>query len=95
MEAAGSPTQWTKAEAVLLESGFMFALGHGVGLEVHEEPILGMLGTRPLAPVTSSPSSPALSPGACGVRVEDLVLVTEDGDEKLDELPVRARALAR
>ena len=43
-EAAGYPTQRTKAEGEPLEDGFFHSLGHGVGLEVHEQPMLGITG---------------------------------------------------
>ena len=47
-EAAGYPTPRKKEEGVPLENGFIHSLGHGVGLEVHEAPSLGLLGTDPL-----------------------------------------------
>ena len=64
--------------------GFFHSLGHGVGLEVHEEPALGRTGLDPLVPgdvVAVEPGS--YRSGYGGVRLEDLVLVTEDGCERL------------
>ena len=59
-EAAGYPTQRTKTAGQPLEDGFFHSLGHGVGLEVHEEPVLGLAGARrSSSPATSSPSSRA------------------------------------
>ena len=62
---------------------FGHGLGHGVGLEVHEGPPPGRGPTsRGWSPATSSPWSPACTcPGRGGVRIEDLVVVTEDGCE--------------
>jgi Xaa-Pro aminopeptidase len=87
-EAAGFPTQRTKPDGELLESGFIFALGHGVGLEVHEAPFLGMVGHTPLVAGDVLAVEPDLCrAGDYGVRVEDLVLVTDDGCEKLGRFP--------
>src|SRR5205085_543482 len=48
-EQAGIPTQRTKAEGEVLRDGFFHGLGHGVGLEVHEEPGLGRSGDELVA----------------------------------------------
>ncbi len=87
-EAAGHPTQRTKQPGEALTEGFYFSLGHGVGLEVHESPGLGRTGRRPLV----AGDVLALEPGTSrapygGARVEDLVLVTEDGAEILTDYP--------
>jgi Xaa-Pro aminopeptidase len=85
-EAAGEPTQRTKAEGEVLQDGFFHSLGHGVGLEVHEEPSLGRTGTDALV----AGDVIAIEPGCYragygGVRVEDLALVTADGYERLTD----------
>jgi Xaa-Pro aminopeptidase len=87
-EAAGYPTQRTKAEDAALEEGFLHSLGHGVGLEVHEEPALGLLGHDPLVAGDVVTIEPGLyRPGFGGVRLEDLILVTDAEAENLTDFP--------
>jgi Xaa-Pro aminopeptidase len=86
-EAAGHRTQRTGPGDDRME-GFQFALGHGVGLEVHESPVLGLAGTSPLV----AGDVIAIEPGLWdrrigGVRYEDLLLVTDTGCELLTDYP--------
>jgi Xaa-Pro aminopeptidase len=83
-EASGHPTARTKTPGKPLREGFYAALGHGVGLEIHEAPNLGRTGVEPLI----AGDVIAVEPGLVvrpvgGTRVEDLLVVTESGSENL------------
>lgn len=74
------------AERVLAEAGFAgkmgHGLGHGVGIDVHEEPVLSPRNDRPLAAgnvVTVEPG--VYLPGEFGMRLEDFGVITETGFE--------------
>jgi Xaa-Pro aminopeptidase len=86
-EKAGLPTQRTKADGEVLREGFFHGLGHGVGLEVHEEPGLGRSGDDLVAGDVITLEPGTYRQGYGGVRLEDLVLVTEDGQETLTDFP--------
>ena len=67
---------------------FVHGLGHGVGLEIHEPPTLSMSSKDVLAAgnvVTDEPGIYLIGYG--GIRVEDTILVTKTGAERLTEAP--------
>jgi Xaa-Pro aminopeptidase len=89
VERAGYPTQRTRTPGETLTRGFYFSLGHGVGLEVHEPPGLGLAGDETLVAGDVLAIEPGIEglDGIGGVRYEDLLLLTEDGSETLTRYP--------
>ena len=87
-EAAGELTQRTKQPGETLADGFFHGLGHGVGLEVHEAPGMGRLASKKLVAGDVVTVEPGLyRAGYGGVRLEDIVLVTESGADVLTDYP--------
>jgi Xaa-Pro aminopeptidase len=86
-EAAGYATQRTDPSGEEPD-GFQWSLGHGVGLDPHEAPSVGLAGHEPLV----AGDVLAIEPGLWdrrfgGITLEDLVLVTETGCEVLTRFP--------
>ena len=91
-EAAGHRTQRT-GPGDDPDEGFQFSLGHGVGLAVHEAPSLGLTGRDGLVAGDVIAMEPGLWKRGIGeVRLEDLLLVTEDGSETLTRYPYELTA---
>jgi Xaa-Pro aminopeptidase len=84
-EARGFATQRRPGKTVM--EGFPAALGHGVGLEIHEDPGLGRSGGELAAGDVITIEPFLCRPGFGAVQVEDLLLVTGAGADRLSSLP--------
>jgi Xaa-Pro aminopeptidase len=86
IEAAGFRTERNADPGVPLDEDFFHGLGHGVGVEVHELPHMGLSSPHVLEPgdvVTNEPGVYRKATG--GVRLEDMLLITADGHEVLSD----------
>jgi Xaa-Pro aminopeptidase len=83
----GFQTQLTKTPGQVLDEGFFHSLGHGVGLEVHEQPGLGRTGVEIVAGDVLAVEPGLYRKGFGGCRLEDTVLVTESGIERFGNYP--------
>jgi Xaa-Pro aminopeptidase len=74
---------------------FIHRLGHGIGLEVHEEPYAVAGNTETAVAGNTFSCEPGIYlEGRYGVRIEDIVVCTEDGGESLNESPRELRVVA-
>ena len=80
------------ARGVITEAGygpnFLHRTGHGLGVEVHEPPYLTSVSETVLLPGMVFSIEPGIYlPGRFGIRLEEIVILREDGPEILSELP--------
>lgn len=80
------------ARDVITEAGFgeyfIHRTGHGIGLDVHEEPYIIAGNTLPLEPGMAFSVEPGIyQAGRWGARIEDIVIVTADGVESVNNRP--------
>jgi Xaa-Pro aminopeptidase len=86
-EENGHRTSISKRDGEVLRDGFIHALGHGVGLEAHELPKIGRVGNEFVAGDVIAVEPGLYRHGSGGIRLEDLLLVTETGCELLTRFP--------
>lgn len=80
------------ARAVIAAAGygdaFTHSFGHGVGVEIHESPNASPMSDQPLPAGAVISAEPGIYlPGSMGVRIEDVILLTEEGCRNLTRAP--------
>ena len=80
------------ARDIIADAGFgeyfIHRTGHGIGLDVHEEPYIIAGNALPLEPGMAFSVEPGIyQPGRWGARIEDIVVVTGDGAESVNNQP--------
>ncbi|MDJ0497019.1 MAG: Xaa-Pro peptidase family protein [Acidimicrobiia bacterium] len=80
------------ARAVIQAAGygryFIHRTGHGIGLDGHEDPYIVAGNERPLEPGMAFSIEPGIYlPGEFGVRIEDIVVCTDEGSERMNRSP--------
>jgi Xaa-Pro aminopeptidase len=63
---------------------FMHRTGHGIGLETHEDPYIVAGNTEPIQAGHAFSVEPGIYPGKDGARIEDIVVCTDEGAERLN-----------
>jgi Xaa-Pro aminopeptidase len=66
---------------------FIHRTGHGIGLESHEDPYIVEGNVTELEPGMAFSVEPGIYPGPHGARIEDIVVCTETGRERLNNAP--------
>jgi len=95
--ACGAVRPGVTAEAVdaaarvpITEAGygpeFVHRTGHGIGLETHEDPYIVAGNSEPLEPGMAFSVEPGIYPGPHGARIEDIVVCTGQGYERLNHV---------
>jgi Xaa-Pro aminopeptidase len=76
------------AREIITDAGygewFIHRTGHGIGLESHEDPYIVAGNTLPLEPGMAFSIEPGIYPGPHGARIEDIVICTEDGYQRMN-----------
>lgn len=79
------------ARGIIADAGygdwFIHRTGHGIGLETHEDPYIVEGNATPLAEGMAFSVEPGIYPGPHGARIEDIVVCTADGHERLNNAP--------
>lgn len=65
---------------------FIHRTGHGIGLETHEDPYIVAGNAEPLQPGHTFSIEPGIYPGRDGARIEDIVVCTQTGCERLNNV---------